>query len=87
MKTLVKDGISIYLFSNDEVVTMSDTSITVGEPPRFMIADCSSEDTTLYTGVDSPADWFGHKYLFDGVDWTANPDWTDPYAPAEPADV
>ena len=87
MKTLVKDGISIYLFSNDEVVAMSDTSITVGEPARFIIADCSSADTTLYTGVDSPEDWFGHKYLFDGVDWTVNPDWTDRYAPVESSDV
>lgn len=78
MKTLVKDNKSIYIFDDAEVLDITADNIQVGEPARFIIGDCSSSDTTLYTDVTPPEDWTGHKYLFDGTTWTENPDWVDP---------
>lgn len=78
MKTLVKDNKSLYLLADDEVVVLTPENITVGEPPKFIIADCNSTNTTLYEGVTGPADWVGGKYLFDGTTWTVNPDWVEP---------
>lgn len=76
MKTLVKDGKSIYLFEQIERVEINSENIVVGGPVFAVITDCNSSDTTLYENVTPPEDWVGHKYLFDGSTWTLNPDWT-----------
>lgn len=78
MKTLTRNGTSIYVFSDDEFLSITENDITVGNPPKFIIADCNSTNTVLHEGVTPPEDWTGHKYLFDGTDWTLNPDWIDP---------
>lgn len=78
MKTLVKDNKSIYIFDDAEVLDITADNIQVGEPARLIISDCNSSNITLYTDVTPPEDWTGHKYLFDGTTWTANPDWVDP---------
>lgn len=75
MKTLVKDGKSVYLFEDSEVLSISADNIVVGNPERLIIADCNSSNTTLYENVTAPEDWFGHRYLFDGTTWSVNPDW------------
>jgi len=80
MKTLVKNTKSIYIFDDAEVLDITLDNIQVGEPARLIIGDCSSSNTTLYTDVTPPADWEGHKYLFDGSTWTENPDWVEPDA-------
>ena len=80
MKTLVKDGKSIYIFEDSCVVDITASNIQVGEPLQFIIGDCTSSDTTLYTDVTPPNGWVGHKYLFDGTSWTLNPNWVDPDA-------
>jgi hypothetical protein len=36
---------------------------------------------TLHEGVDVPSDWASSKYLFDGQDWSINPEY-----PAESGD-
>ena len=81
MKTLVKGGVSIYIFENAEVVNIGSNNITVGDPLTLTIADCSSSDTVMHTGVTSTDDWYGCKYLFDGTTWSANPNYVAP--PAE----
>lgn len=78
MKTLTKDGKSIYTFDNAEVLDISANNIAVGDPVKFFIHDCNSSNTVLHEGVTPPEDWTGHKYLFNGTDWTLNPDWVDP---------
>jgi hypothetical protein len=36
-------------------------------------------NATIYEDVtNSPEDWTGNKYFFDGTDWDTNPDWVDP---------
>ena len=79
MKTLVgQNGVSLYTFDDSEKLEITDTEITVDDPPRFIIGDCNSSNATLYTGVTPPADWVGGKYLFDGTDWTVNPSYVEP---------
>lgn len=84
MKTLTKGGVSLYLLDDAEVISITSENITVGEPAKFIIADCNSGNITLHEGVTAPADWSGWKYLFNGTDWTQNPDWIDPATVEEP---
>jgi len=78
MKTLTKDGLSVYLFEDDKALLIEIDKITVGDPVEFIIADCNSGNAILHEGVTGPEDWVGGKYLFDGTDWTMNPDWVSP---------
>jgi hypothetical protein len=82
VKTLVKNEVSIYLFEDSEVVNMKEDVIEVGDPIKFIIADCNSSNTTLIEGVTDPGDWAGHKYLYNG-DWVANPSYVEPTEPLE----
>jgi hypothetical protein len=75
MKTLVRDGRSIFLFEDDEHLDIQSDKIVVGDPERLIIGDCNSSNVTLFEDVAPPEDWFGHRYLFDGTDWTVSPDW------------
>lgn len=80
MKTLVQKetNVSLYLFADDEAVSVGAGTVEVGNPLGFVIADCNAENAVLHEGVTPPADWFGHKYLFDGADWSVNPDFVEP---------
>lgn len=78
MKTLVKANISLYLFKDEEIVFLSQEGITIGNPPKFIIADCNPSNTTLFEGVTAPDDWVGGKYLFNGGGWSLNPEWFEP---------
>lgn len=80
MQTLTRKGtnISLYIFNDAEVVSASDTVVTVGNPIALTILDCNSENTVLYKNVTPPEDWVGWKYFFDGTTWTLNPDWVEP---------
>ena len=83
MKTIVEtsSNLSKYLLADDVFVTMTSNNITVGDPAQFNIGDMNSESASLHTDVtNSPEDWVGNKYLFDGTTWAANADWIDPEA-------
>jgi len=73
--TFNDSNISAYVFEDADTVTVSAENITC---PNFIIGDMNSGNATLHTGVTAPADWQGGKYLFDGTNWTANENWTDP---------
>ncbi len=83
MKTLVKGGVSIYIFEDAEVVNIGSNNITVGDPLTLTIADCSSLDTVMHTSVSPPDNWDGRKYLFDGTTWSVNPNYVAPPAEEE----
>lgn len=81
MKTIVQNSsnLSKYLLEDDVTVTVSSDDITVGDPPRFIVADLNSENATVHENVtNAPSDWRGNKYLFDGSEWSQNPNWVDP---------
>ena len=81
MKTIVETSsqLSKYLLADDVAINMTSDNITVGNPAQFIVGDMNSGTATLYTDVtDSPSDWFGCKYKYDGTTWAANPDWIDP---------
>ena len=74
MKTLTKDNVSLYLLEDDESVVLASDKITVGDPTKFIIADCNSSDSVLHTSVPTPpSDWIGNKYTYNGTAWAVNP--------------
>ena len=78
MKTIVRAGtnISLYLFDQNEEVTVYSDHISVGNPVRFNIGDCSSSNAILYENVSNPGDWSGWKYFYTPENgWALNPDW------------
>lgn len=77
MKTLVKDGISVYLFADDKVVNITATHTEIGSPVELIAGDCNTSNSVMYTGVTAPENWTGIRYLFDGTTWSANPKWVD----------
>jgi hypothetical protein len=84
MKTIVRNdnNISLYLFADDKFVDVQTDKIVVGNPPELIIADCNSNNATLFEGVTNPKKWTGWKYFYtDGDGWVLNPDWVDPNAP------
>ena len=42
--------------------------------PELIIADCTTSDATLHTGVDAKSDYWGWKYKHDGSSWSTNTD-------------
>ena len=87
MKALVRkeSNIALYLFSDSETVAVGGDKTVIGDPATLIIADCTTENTTLFEGVDEPSEWAGCKYLYtaDGG-WASNPDYVAPEAdPAE----
>ena len=86
MKALVRkeSNIALYLFSDSETVTVSGDKTVIGDPATLIIADCTTENVTLFERVDEPSEWSGHKYLYtaDGG-WESNPDYVAPEDPAE----
>ena len=86
MKALVRkeSNIALYLFSDSETVSVSGDKTVIGDPATLIIADCTTENVTLFESVDEPSEWSGHKYLYtaDGG-WESNPDYVAPEDPAE----
>jgi hypothetical protein len=86
MKTITENAtnLSKYLFEDSKAVNMGSDKITVGDPsaPDFYIADLNSSNATLTENVtNSPSDWTGNKYTFDGTTWTQDPNWVEPETP------
>lgn len=78
MKTITKDGVSIFIFPDAQPVVLKSDRIEVGNPLSMVIGDCNANDSVLHENVNPPEDWFGHKYTFDGTNWQRNPRWVDP---------
>lgn len=76
MKTIIRknNNVSLYLFSDDEVVDVQKDKTLVGNPLKFTIADCNSDNCVLIENVTEPEDWYGHKYRYSNG-WIANVDW------------
>ncbi len=83
MKTLVKDGLSVYLFADDKVVNITTNHTEIGSPVELIAGDCNTSNSVMYTGVTAPENWTGIRYLFDGTTWSANPKWTDTTSKSE----
>ena len=80
-KTIVENStnISKYLFADDKPVIMGSDKLTVGsDPVDFYVADLNSSNSTMNENVTAPEGWSGCKFLFDGTDWSDNPDWVEP---------
>lgn len=83
MKTLIlkANKVSVYIFDDLTEININEEQIIVGNPVNFLIGDCNLHNIMLYENVTVPQDWKGHKYLFDGSNWLANPNWIDPSLP------
>lgn len=77
MQTMTRIGtdVSLYLWPDDTVVVIGESDTAIGDPVTVVIADCTLADVLLHIGVEAPADWAPWKYLYDGVQWTPNPDY------------
>jgi hypothetical protein len=79
MQTIVRNetNISLYYLTDSKTVdiTSTETTISEGGTPEFIIADCNSSNATLHTDVDEQATWWGWKYKHDGSSWSANTDY------------
>jgi hypothetical protein len=89
MKTILflepdSDPCSKYLFEDNELISVEDNFITVGDPEgyHFKILDGNSSNTVIVEGVTAPDDWFGCKYNYVNGVWELCPDWIDPREPA-----
>lgn len=74
MKTLTKNGISVYMFEDAEVVSIEQNRTVIGDPETRIIADCNTSNAVLHEGVTPPEGWKGGQYLFDGIDFTFRPE-------------
>jgi hypothetical protein len=62
------DGTPVFL--NWDNLIVDNTDVVYGR---------TETNTTVYTGVtDTPADWDGEKYKYDGTTWSANSDYNEP---------
>ncbi len=86
MKTIVsnENNVSLYLFEDSETIIQEENRTLIGNPLRFIIADCNANNTRVVENVPHPDpinnDWFGWKYLHDGQ-WHLNPNFVDPRKP------
>tara|TARA_R100001440_G_scaffold73941_1_gene98877 strand:- start:500 stop:766 length:267 start_codon:yes stop_codon:yes gene_type:complete len=81
MKIIVETATNLakYAIADDVVVESTASNITVGDPVDFIIGDLNDASTTVYADVsDTPDDWIGNKYCYNGTKWTANPDYVEP---------
>lgn len=78
MKVLTeKDtNLSVFTFPDNKVVEVKEDATYVGQPLELIINPLNSSNSILTEGVtNTPDDWEGRKYFFDGINWTLNPDW------------
>lgn len=78
MQTITRRGtdVSLYLIDDGVEVDMGIQNTVVGNPPEYVISDCSVLNAHLYEGVSSPEDWIGGKYLYTPeAGWTLNPNY------------
>ena len=58
-------------FEDDKVLVVGEKTITVGDPPEFIIGDMGSSNSTIHENItDIPDDWTECKYKYDGTEWT-----------------
>jgi hypothetical protein len=78
MQTLVQNNVSHFIMSDETQVEMLDDRINIGNPLEVVLTTYTVHNTTLYKNVSPPSDWDGLKYLFNGTEWSLNPDFVDP---------
>lgn len=80
MKTIVRksNGLSLYIYPDETTILTDGLYFQVGVPPELFICDCTQDNALVHESVTPPDDWAGHKYLFDGITWTQNPDYISP---------
>ena len=79
MQTMTRIGtdVSLYLWPDDVVVVIDESSTRIGNPVNSIIADCSIGNAVIHTGVIAPDDWAPWKYTFNGANWAHNPNYIE----------
>jgi hypothetical protein len=74
MKTLIKldSNLSVYVFDDAEFISQNLTSTTIGNPVKFYILDCNTDNSKIIDNVTPPTDWVGSKYTFVNKKWAIN---------------
>lgn len=73
MKTLIRkvDGLSLYLFDDNEVVNLEIDKVIVGDTkePRYIIGDLTESTSAVIENITPPNDWVGGKYILASGQW------------------
>jgi len=77
MTQIICNGNNIVRYDFDDAVTINilpNKIIT----PGFDIGDLHLGNCSYYQNMTLPEDYEASKHVYDGVDWTLNPDWIEP---------
>ena len=74
-KIITRNGVVKYVFDDTDSIDVQIGRIIT---PDFIIGDLNSTNCTFIENItDAPEDFSGDKYLYDGVNWTLNPDYME----------
>lgn len=78
MKIIVQtpENIAWYKFPDGIVVDLQSDRVIVGSPKVMEIAWLNELTCTAYDGITVPEDFVESKYLFDGTNWSLNPNFS-----------
>lgn len=76
METIVNKNtlISKYLCQDGKAKLFNDFMLL----GQTRVIDTNIHNSILYSVATYPEDWIGNKYLYDGENWSLNPDWIEP---------
>jgi hypothetical protein len=77
MKLLVikETGRVVFAFPDDKSVVLKENTTLIGDPLEFDIFHLNSSNAAVYENITLPEDWVMHRYLFDGINWTVDPNY------------
>jgi hypothetical protein len=83
MKTVVRtnSNVSLYLLPDEMEVLIDSESMTLGNPPQYLVLDCNISNCLLIENVTNPNGWKGGNYLYVNGEWLPNPEWIEPNQP------
>lgn len=69
-KIITQNGIVKYVFNDIDNIDIQEHRIIT---PGFVIGDLNSNNCTFFENItDTPDDFIGDKYLYDGINWSIN---------------
>lgn len=86
MKTICRPSdhadkdISLYLFSDEELITITDDGTVIGEVsnPSLVILDCTPDNAVVHENVEKPEGYIGWKYRYNPIDgWVQYEGWAE----------
>lgn len=73
MKSVIETftNVSIHLLNDNQVATLTEEGFTCDDLP--LNTGYTSKDYSIIDVENPPEDWRGRKYIYNGGEWTLNP--------------